>query len=128
MSEIVEADAGQTRTLEQCLHVVIGGAGIYGVFRFDRVRKDPSAYGVRLASAQNICSALWQNDGAHPLPGFRFTDGVLPLLPAVEGAAHLQRAARPVEVFPHEARISRPGAIRWLARCRRSPSRHHPSE
>ena len=103
MSEIVEADAGQTRTPQQCPHVVIGGAGIYGVFRLDRVREDPLADGFPLAPPQNIRSALGKNDGAHTLLGFRFTDGVLALRSAVECTAYFQRAARLIEVAPLQA-------------------------
>ena len=100
VAQIVEADAGQARPLEQRLHVAIRRIGIDGIFRFHRVREYPLADGVHFAPPQDFSYAVRQDDGAHTLIGLRLADGVLALPLAVEGAAHLQRPGIPVEVVP----------------------------
>ena len=49
VSQIMEADAGQPRSLEQRLHVAIRRVGINRVFRLHRVREDPLTDGVRFS-------------------------------------------------------------------------------
>ena len=96
----MKADAGQPRPLEERFHVAIGRVGIDGIFRLHRVREYPLADGVHFAPPQDFSYAVRQDDGAHTLIGLRLADGVLTLPLAVEGAAHLQRAALLVEVAP----------------------------
>ena len=45
MPQIVETDAGQTCPFQQGFHVVIGGAGGHGKFRFNGVREYPLGRG-----------------------------------------------------------------------------------
>lgn len=100
VTQIVEADAGESCPLEQRLHVAISRVGIDGIFRLHRIWEDPLADGIRFAPPQDFSYAVRQDDGAHTLIGLCLTDGVLTLPLAVEGAAHLQRAALLVEVAP----------------------------
>ena len=96
----MKADTGQPRPLEQRLHVAIGRIGVNRVFRLHRVWEDPLADGVHFAPSQDFSHAVRQDDGAHALIGFCLADSVLTLPLAVEGTAHLQRAALLVEVAP----------------------------
>ena len=100
VTQIVEADTGQTRPLEQRLHVAIGRIGVNRVFRLHRVREYPLADSIRFSPPQDVSHAVRQDDGAHALIGLRLTDGVLALPLAVEGAAHFQRPGIPIEVVP----------------------------
>ena len=100
VTQIVEADAGESCPLEQRLHVAISRVGIDGIFRLHRIWENPLADGIRFAPPQDFSYAVRQDDGAHTLIGLCLTDGVLTLPLAVEGAAHLQRAALLVEVAP----------------------------
>lgn len=49
VTQIMKADAGQPRPLEECFHVAIRRIGIDGVFRLHRIREYPLADGIRLA-------------------------------------------------------------------------------
>ncbi len=98
--QIVEADAGQPRPLEQRFHVAIGRVGVNGVFRLHRVREYPLTDGIRFALPQDFSHAVRQDDGAHTLIGLCLTDGVLALPLAVESTAHLQRLGILIEVAP----------------------------
>ena len=49
VTQIVEANAGQTRPLEQRLHVAIRRVGVDGIFRLHRVREYPLADGIRFS-------------------------------------------------------------------------------
>ena len=49
VAQVVEADAGQPRPLEQRLHVAIRRVGINRVFRLHRVWEDPLTDGVRFS-------------------------------------------------------------------------------
>ena len=100
VTQIMKADAGQTRPLEHCLHVAIGRIGIDWIFRLHRIREYPLADGIRLAPPQDFRHAVRQDDGAHALIGLRLADGVFALPLAVEGSAHLQRPSIPIEVAP----------------------------
>ena len=100
VAQVVEADTGQPRPPEQRLHVEIGRAGVDRILRLHRVGEYPLADGIRLAPPQDVRHRLRQEDGTHSLSRFGLTDGVLTLPLAVEGAAHLQRAALLVEVAP----------------------------
>ena len=100
VAQVVEADTGQPRPPEQRLHVEVGRAGVDRILRLHRVREYPLADGIRLAPPQDFGHAVRQDDGTHALIGLRLTDGILALPLAVEGAAHLQRAALLVEVAP----------------------------
>ena len=60
MSQIMKADTGQTRPLEQRLHVAIRRVGIDGVFRLHWVGEYPLADGIRSCAAagcQSRCAA-----------------------------------------------------------------------
>ena len=103
MTQIVEADAGQPRPLEERLHVAIRRVGIDGIFRLHRVREYPLADGVRFAPSQDVSHAVRQDDGTHALIGLCLTDGVLALPLAVEGSTYLQRTGIPIEVAPLQA-------------------------
>ena len=100
MSQIMKADTGQTRPLEQRLHVAIRRIGIDGIFRLHRIREYPLTDGIRLAPPQDFGHAVRQNDGTHTLIGLRLAGGVLALPLAVEGSAYLQRTGIPIEVAP----------------------------
>ena len=100
VTQIVEADAGESCPLEQRLHVEVGRAGVDRILRLHWVGEDPLADGVHFAPSQDFGHAVRQDDGTHALIGLRLTDGVLALPLAVEGAAHLQRTGLPVEVVP----------------------------
>ena len=100
MTQIVEADAGQSRPLEERFHVAIGRVGIDGIFRLHRVGEYPLANGIRFSPPQDVHHAVRQNDGTHTLIGLCLTDGILALPLAVESAAHLQHTALLVEVAP----------------------------
>lgn len=100
VAQIVEADAGQARPLEERFHVAIRRIGIDGIFRPHRIREYSLADGIRFASPQNFSHAVRQDDGAHTLIGLCLTDGILALPLAVEGSAHLQRTGVLVEVAP----------------------------
>ena len=98
--QIMKADVGQARPLEQGLHVVIGRVGIEGVLRFHRVREYPRTDGIYFAPPQDVGHAPGEDDGAHALACLCLAGGILTLLLAVEGAAHLQRPGLSVEVAP----------------------------
>ena len=49
VTQIMKADTGQTRPLEQRLHVAIRCVGIDGIFRLHRIREYPLADGIRFA-------------------------------------------------------------------------------
>lgn len=49
VTQIMEADAGQPRPLEQRLHVAIRRVGVDGIFRLHRVWEDPLTDGVRFS-------------------------------------------------------------------------------
>ena len=100
VTQIVEANAGQPRPPEQRFHVEVGRAGVDRILRLHRVGEDPLADGIRLAPPQDVRHRLRQEDGTHSLSRFCLADGVLTLPLAVEGTAHLQRAALLVEVAP----------------------------
>ena len=100
MAQIMKADTGQSRPPEERFHVAICCVGIDGILRLHRVREDPLADGVRFSPSQDFSHAVRQDDGAHALIGFCLADSVLTLPLAVEGTAHLQRAALLVEVAP----------------------------
>ena len=100
VTQIVEADAGQPRPLEERFHVAIRRIGVDGILRLHRVREYPLADGILFAPPQDFSHAVRQNDGTHTLIGLCLTNGVLALPLAVEGAAHLQRPGVPVEVAP----------------------------
>ena len=100
MAQIMKADTGQPRPLEQRLHVAIGRIGVNRVFRLHRVGKYPLADGIRLAPPQDVSHCLRQEDGTHSLSRFCLADGVLTLPLAVEGSTYLQRTGIPIEVAP----------------------------
>jgi len=100
VAQIVEANTGQPRPLEQRLHVAIRRVGIDGIFRLHRIREYPLADGIRFSPPQDVHHAVRQNDGTHTLIGLCLTDGILALPLAVESAAHLQRTGIPIEVAP----------------------------
>ena len=100
VAQVVEADAGQPRPPEQRLHVEVGRAGVDRILRLHWVGEYPLTDGIRLAPPQDVRHRLRQEDGTHSLSRFCLADGVLTLPLAVEGAAHLQRAALLVEVVP----------------------------
>ena len=100
VTQIMKADAGQPRPLEQRLHVAISRVGIDGIFRLHRIREYPLADGIRFSPPQDVHHAVRQNDGTHTLIGLCLTDGILALPLAVEGSAHLQRPGIPIEVAP----------------------------
>ena len=100
VTQIVEADAGEFCPPEQRFHVEVGRAGVDRILRLHRVGEYPLADGIRLAPPQDVRHRLRQEDGTHSLSRFGLADGVLTLPLAVEGAAHLQRAALLVEVVP----------------------------
>ena len=100
VAQIMEADAGQPRPLEQRLHAAIGRIGVDWIFRLHGVWENPFADGVRFAPPQDFSHAVRQDDGSHTLIGLCLTDGVLTLPLAVEGAAHLQRPGVLIEVAP----------------------------
>ena len=100
VTQIMEADAGQPRPLEQRLHMAISRVGIDGIFRLHRVREYPLANGIRFSPPQDVHHAVRQNDGTHTLIGLRLADGVFALPLAVEGSAYLQRTGIPIEVAP----------------------------
>ena len=64
VTQIVEANAGQPRPLEQRLHVAIRRVGVDGIFRLHRVREYPLTDGIRLAPPQDVHHAVRQNDGS----------------------------------------------------------------
>ena len=103
VTQIVEADAGESCPLEQRFHVAIRRVGIDGIFRLHRIREYPLADGIRFSPPQDFGHAVRQDDGTHALIGLRLTDGVLALPLAVEGSAHLQRPGVPIEVTPLQA-------------------------
>ena len=96
----MEADAGQSRVLEQGFHVGVGTAGVDGILRPHRIREYPRPDGIRLAPPQDIDYTVRQDDGAHALISLCLTDGVRTFPLAVKGAAHLQCPGVPVEVVP----------------------------
>ena len=100
VAQVVEADTGQPRPPEQRFHVEVGRAGVDRILRLHWVGEYPLTDGIRLAPPQDVRHRLRQEDGTHSLSRFGLTDGVLALPLAVEGAAHLQRAALLVEVAP----------------------------
>ena len=100
VTQIVEANAGQPRPLEQRFHVEVGRAGVDRILRLRWVGEYPLTDGIRLAPPQDVRHRLWQDDGAHSLSRFCLADGVLALPLAVEGTVHFQRAALLVEVAP----------------------------
>lgn len=100
VTQIVEADAGESCPLEQRLHVEVGRAGVNRILRLHWVGEYPLTDGIRPAPPQDVRHRLRQEDGTHSLSRFCLADGVLTLPLAVEGAAHLQRAALLVEVAP----------------------------
>ena len=100
VTQIVEADTGESCPLEQRFHVEVGRAGVDRILRLHRVGEYPLTDGIRLAPPQDVRHRLRQDDGTHSLSRFGLADGVLTLPLAVEGAAHLQRAALLVEVAP----------------------------
>ena len=100
VTQVMEADAGQPRPLEERFHVAICRVGIDGIFRLHRVREYPLADGIRFSPPQDVRHAVRQNDGTHALIGLRLADGVFALPLAVEGSAHLQRPGIPIEVAP----------------------------
>ena len=100
VAQIVEADTGQPRPPEQRLHVEVGRAGVDRILRLHWVGEYPLTDGIRLAPPQDVRHRLRQDDGTYSLSRFCLADGVLTLPLAVEGAAHLQRAALLVEVAP----------------------------
>ena len=103
VTQIVEADAGQPRPLEQRFHVAIRRIGIDGIFRLHRVWEDPLADGIRFAPPQDFSHAVRQDDGTHSLISLCLPDGILALPMAVEGSAHLQRPGVLIEVAPLQA-------------------------
>ena len=100
VTQIVEADAGESCPLEQRLHVAISRVGIDGIFRLHRIREYPLADGIHFSPPQDFGHAVRQDDGTHALIGLRLTGGVLALPLAVEGSAYLQRTGIPIEVAP----------------------------
>lgn len=100
VTQVMEADAGQPRPLEQRFHVAIGRIGIDGIFRLHRVREYPLTDSIRFAPPQNVHHAVRQNDGTHTLIGLCLADGVLALPLAVEGSTYLQRTGIPIKVAP----------------------------
>ena len=100
MTQIVEADAGESCPLEQRFHVAIRRVGIDWILRLHRVGEYPLTDGIRLAPPQDFSHTVRQDDGAHALIGLRLADGVFALPLAVEGSAHLQRTGISIEVAP----------------------------
>ena len=100
VAQVVEADTGQPRPLEQRFHVEVGRAGVDRILRLHWVGEYPLTDGIRLAPPQDVSHRLRQEDGTHSLSRFCLADGVLALPLAVEGSAHLQRPGVPVEVAP----------------------------
>ena len=49
MTQIVEADAGESCPLEQRFHVAIRRVGIDGIFRLHRIREYPLADGIHFS-------------------------------------------------------------------------------
>ena len=89
VAQIMKADAGLARPLEQCLHAAIRRVGIDRIFRLHRIWEDPLADGIRFAPPQDFSYAVRQDDGAHTLIGLCLTDGVFALSLTVEGSAYL---------------------------------------
>ena len=100
VTQIMKADAGQPRPLKQRLHVEVGRTGVDRILWLRWVGEYPLTDGIRFAPPQDVRHRLRQDDGTHSLSRFGLADGVLTLPLAVEGAAHLQRAALLVEVAP----------------------------
>ena len=49
VTQIMEADAGQPRPLEERFHAAIGRIGIDGIFRLHRIREYPLTDGIRFS-------------------------------------------------------------------------------
>ena len=49
VTQIVEADTGESRPLEERLHEAISRVGIDGIFRLHRIREYPLADGIRFS-------------------------------------------------------------------------------
>lgn len=77
VTQIMKADAGQPRPLEERLHVAISRVGIDGIFRLHRVREYPLADGIRLAPPQDFGHAVRQDDGTHTLIRLHFSGSFL---------------------------------------------------
>ena len=106
VAQVVEADTGQPRPPEQRLHVEVGRAGADRILRLHWVGEYPLTDSIRFSPPQDFRHTVRQDDSTHSLICLRFTDGVLALPLAVEGAAHLQRAALLVKVAPFSSRVN----------------------
>ena len=101
VAQVVEADVGQTRALEDALHVVVSSRGIHGLVGMQRVREDPLRERGLLPLAQQLRCARRETD--YTLTGVGL--GVAADERAVftlERAAHMKQSLRLVVVLPAE--------------------------
>ena len=70
------------------------------MLRLDWVMEDPFTQCILLPPAQQVCRALWQDDGAFSFASFGFAGAVLSLTLIVQGSGDFQCAFFFIEVLP----------------------------
>ena len=73
------------------------------MLRLDRVMEDPFTQCIVFTPAQQVCRALWQNDGAFSFASFGFAGAVFSLTLIMEGSGDFQRTFFFIEVLPLQA-------------------------
>ena len=70
------------------------------MLRLDRVMEDPFTQCILFPPAQQVCRALWQDDGAFSLTGLGLAGAVFSLTLIVQGSGDFQCAFFFIEVLP----------------------------
>ena len=73
------------------------------MLRLDRVMEDPLTQCILFPPAQQVCRALWQDDGAFSFACFGLAGAVFSLALIVQSACDFQRTLFFVEVLPLQA-------------------------
>ena len=102
MTKIMEANARQSRFLQQRFEPPVCRPRIHRQFRAGRLWKNPLADGGFLPRPQQRRNAFRQDDRAVALARFRVTEGVDALPLAVQRPGDFERPGLRVEVAPHE--------------------------
>ena len=101
VAQVVEADGGQTRALEDALHGGVGGRWVHRLVGGQGIGEDPIRDRGLPALAQQLRRARREQDHASPRVGLGVAADERAVLP-LERPAHMEPALRRVKILPSE--------------------------
>ena len=98
----MKADVWQFRLGQQLLQLMVGGTGVYGGLRAERIVKDPGGERGFLPCLQQLRCAERKDDFSRPGIGLGVPSRQPSALLFMEGAADLKRPGFRIEIRPHK--------------------------